>query len=102
MPDKAEMFELRLVPERTLSDLELGCVGVFAWNDQATGREELRQYFNTMLVDGSPVHSAVFCDTGANEFVLFFVPFLLRLATQICDNVILLATDPSELEPLLV
>jgi hypothetical protein len=37
------MFELRLVPERTLSDLELCGAGIFGWNNQAAVYKEFWQ-----------------------------------------------------------
>jgi hypothetical protein len=39
--------------------------------------EELRQEFETVLVDCSPIYGGVFGDTTANEFIPFFIPFLL-------------------------
>ena len=102
VPDEAEMVELRLVPKRTLSDLEHRGAGVFAWNDQAAAGEEVRQQLLTMPVDRSPVHGAVFCDAAANEPVPLSVPFLLPSALGFAIGFTSSATDPSELEPLLV
>jgi len=43
VPDKAEMFELRRIPERTLFDVEVRGTTVFAWNNQAALSKKLRE-----------------------------------------------------------
>jgi hypothetical protein len=76
VPDVPEMLELRFVPEGASFDLERGA-SVFKRDDQAAVGEELRQEFETVLVDCSPIYGGVFGDTTANEFIPFFIPFLL-------------------------
>ena len=58
-----------------------------------------------MLVDCSPVYSAVLCDTAANELLPFSVPFLLLrglLAPGCVELFVSAFTDTCELEPFLV